>query len=927
MFFIRSGRSGSVFVKCIWTSRSYYSTSYCLHYRVHRPGNHRQSQAAGRAAATAMQSSAIKSTYWEENNGSSENIQGINGDNNNDNNRNNRNATISFFNSTDSLPISGPTSPQAYLYRLHHGRFDSLTSLLSMPYAAPPLRILTDVLREAMQLKLHLKNEGSENIQCTNGKESNETLEIFKRITKSLSDPLAVRVLLRKAVEMVQEVKEGVTEMGDELSEHEFQEKLYEIECFVEQLRQWKAPVALTNFSSNTISSLGDEDFRLMLEWNLPDVAMADMWRTVLELSSLTGNYTLAVESLDQLINLSELLERVAEKKKKKNKENELEEDEHQLLTFSLDTVVETVEEEARHTLIPVSAVDHIYAIQSCTSTRKFDIAYSLFQRYMQHAQNGIFPLSEQDITKALIALAGSCDNTAHFAQLQELLVESEAAAAVSVSVELYTALIDAVSRAVENPQRMSVALALYRRLRDIGLQPNANTYAALIACCATTREPTHAFAFYHEARQQCGVDNFTPAVYTNLLRAYATAGYGADARQTLEVLVEAGAPLTRRAFHAVLSCAPTVRDAEEVVRLMQTSYRITPTPQTYAYLIKTASVHPQGVSTALRIFDWHELTLKSLLESGNRNKQLSLEATVDDHAEKRTALSTSGMAVTLEEDLLRQYPVYGEAVETALLRLRVDPTMNPDLESYMRPLIRVAQLCMNTFTGMSPQAPTRIPKGSAIAVLAADVLANIEEWFIPFISYYSAVVIPYSSLAVLRRGSGKRIDTTFEKGPQQLLHDSNWRELASEQEVIVESRRRILMQFLKKYRDFIHLVSLQEELALSRDCDRYGIGVKKTFSRCAAFALNLARMDVVNGRKVYAEQDCNIVLVSANFDKCGKYVVDLKRELLPHQKDSNINFSGFKDGLQRVLYHNPRTSPHWRPPQVSVASLVDNGN
>ncbi|KEG15163.1 hypothetical protein DQ04_00161030 [Trypanosoma grayi] len=922
MVFFQRGRCFSVTPRFQQPSRSYHVSVWFRHRALHRPSDHRQSQAAGRvAAASAVGTGALPFASTTTTSSRTTDMQSR------------RTDTTTINSGEQQQPVAGPSCPQAYMYRMRTGRFDSLTALLSMPYAVAPLRILTDLLCEVMQLKVDLVTEGEGGSDAA--LERSDALETLERMTKSLSDPLAVSHLLAKAIETVREAVEAASAVGDHLSEREVQRELREVEHFIEQLRQWNAAA----LRSTTITCVTTRDARCqrLLSWRFPNTVMAEIWHALLELCSLTGAFAVAVESLNQLIDLSELVERAGERgcdselPDKDNQEREAEK-EIQQQTFTLDGVVESVEEEARDTFRPVAALDHIRAIESCVLTRKFDIAHSLYQRYMQHAESGAFPLVPGDIAAALVGLAHACDNVAHFAMLQELFVESEAAQIVPVSVELYTAIIDAVSRASEHPQRMAIALALYRRLRDGGLAPDVGTYAALIACCASTREPTHAFAFYQEARQQCGVDQFTPAVYTNLLLSYARAGYGADARQTLEVLVEAGAPLTRGAFHAVLSCAVTLREAEEVLQLMQAKYGIAPTPQTYAYLVRAAAARPAGVSTALHLFDWHELALRSLLEASNTATH-AVPDTIpfNAHSSRRTALGVGDTAAVLEEDILTRYPAYGEAVEGALLRLRVDPTLDPRLEQYMRPLLRIAQLRMNAFTGMAPQTPTRVPKRAAIAVLAADVLANIEEWFLPFVSHYSAVVIPYSSLVALRSGGGRRVDTTFEKGPHHLLNDSEWRETGSEHHIMVESRRRLLTKFLQKYRDVIHLVSIADELALSRDCDRYGIGVKKTFSRSAALALNLARMDIANGTKVYAEQNCDIVLVSTNFEKCGKYVVNLKRELLC-QDGSNISsrcgsssgFKGLADGLRRVWYHNPRTSPQWRPPQVSVVSLVD---
>ncbi|RNF25947.1 uncharacterized protein Tco025E_01793 [Trypanosoma conorhini] len=826
--------------------------------------------------------------------------------------------------------LAGPASPQAYMYRLRHGRFDDLATLLSTPYAAPPLRILTDVLREAMQLKLRLASgEGGDAGADDAGR--SDAWEALQRMTHALSDPLALRHVLSEAIHVTAEVKEAASAVGDQISERELQRVLCEIESFVDQLRQWNT--AMNTGFSVAATHAEDAKFSYLLGWDLPDVAMAEIWHALLELCSLTGAFDVAVESLNRLIELSELVERVEAKRNtravrwdgndadRNENDNEQVDEEHQPSGFTLDGVVEVVEEEVRHAFSPVLALDHIRAMRSCEHARNFDVAHTLFLRYMQHARGGVFPLTTGDITAALIALAHCCSNTAHFAMLQELFLESEADQVVAVSVELYTALIDAVSRANENPQCMSIALALYRRLRDGGLAPTADTYAALIACCAATKEPTQAFAFYHEARHCCGVERLCPAVYTNLLLAYARAGYAADARATLEVLVEAGAPLSRGAFHAVLSAALTLREAEDVLGLMETRYNIAPTPQTYAYLLQTASTRPNGASTVLQMFDWHELALKSLAKSSSLVKQRMPTAVLDGHS-SQVAISTSALATSLEGDLFLRYPAYAEAVEGALVRLRVDPAVDPRIEPYLRPLLRVAQLRMNDFTGMTPQVPTRIPKGAAIAVLAADVLANLDDWFLPFAAYYSAVVIPYSSLVALRNGGGRRVDGAFATGTQQLLADPQWREVGSEQQLMLESRRRVLLKFLETYRDVIHLVSLGEELALSCDCERYGVGVRKTFSRCAAFALNLARLDVANTTRLYAEQACNIVLVSASFDNCGKYVVGLKQEVRRGARDGD-GLRRLSDGMQRVWYHNPRTSPQWRPPQVSVASLI----
>ncbi|EAN86424.1 hypothetical protein C3747_2g617 [Trypanosoma cruzi] len=913
MSFVHLGRSGLIVLKFFQSHRSYHKTIGYRYRPSQRPGDHRQSRVAGRLVAETARVPLKSSSS-----------AGRGSDDNNSFAR----GTSTRDGHEGGYSVAGPSSPQAYLYRLRHGRFDDLIVLLSAPYAVSPLRILTDVLREVLQLRLRLTLGVCGGIE--DSADRVDAWESLQRMANALSDPLAVRSVLSGAIHAVKEATEAASEVGDRISERELQRELGDIESFCSQLRQWNAEMKKNlTFIAQTAD---DARYSHLLDWDLSNVVMAEIWHGLLELCSLTGAFYVAVESLNHLIELSERVECIDAKKKgdkalwhgrndKDKDEHEEAEEEHQQSAFTLDNVVEVVEDEVRKIFPPVLAIDHIRAMRSCELARNFDVAHTLFSRYIQHARSGVFPLTSKDIEAALIALARCCNNTAHFAMLQELFLESEANQVVGVSVELYTALIDAVSRANENPQCMAIALALYRRLRDGGLAPTADTYAGLMACCAAKKDPKQAFAFYHEARHQCGVNCLSPMVYTNLLLAYAQAGYGADARATLEVLVEAGAPLSRGAFHAVLSGDLTVREAEEVILLMQTKYNISATPQTYAYLHKAVIKRPNGSSTVLQMFDWHELALKSLLKVNDTVNHQMPNILVDGHS-GQAAISTSSIVTPLEKDLLARYPTYAEAVEGVLVRLRVDPTIDSRLKSYLRPLLRVAQLRMNSFTGMAPQVPTRVPKGAAIAVLAADVLANLEEWFMPFASYYSAVVIPYSSLVALRNGGGRRVDGTFEKGTQQLLNDPLWREIGSEQQHMLESRRRVLVKFLETYRDVIHLVSLEEELALSRDCDRYGIAARKTFARCAAFALNLARLDVANGTKVYAEQTCNIVLVSSSFDECGRYLVDLKREVLRGKKDSD-GLQGLAQGLQRLCYHNPRTSPQWRPPQVSVASLI----
>lgn len=679
----------------------------------------------------------------------------------------------------------------------------------------------------------------------------------------------------------------------------------------------------------------------------LPPATRAALLRGVLGLCEATGSRVTAVSALEELISLSQRAEVVTmmgetarhhhrsgeeEEKNEDGSPNERDDDENHDEVFSLDDVVSLVDAEMQSEFMPVTVRDHLAAVASCGRERDFDLAISLYRRLVQHAQAaGSFAVSVRDMSAALTALASCSRTSVHFAELQSLIIASEAAQTVPVSVPLYTALIDAVSRATDNPARMQVALALYRRLRDGQLTPTAATYATLMACCASTSEPTQAFAFYQEARHVCGVDALTPQVYTNLLLAYANAGYGADARRTLDVLVEAGAPLTRPAFHAVLAAAVTYREAAEVLALMTDRYRIAATPNSYGLLAQAAAKEPNGSSTILQLFDLHEGALESLLDisGGERsNTDNSDDASDAGGGEGAVAASSSPLAVDLERRLVLQFPHYARSIEHALLKLPIDPSMDPRLQKYMAPLARTAQLRMNDFIGgFAPQAPTRIPAGAdaCIAVLAADALANLDAFVEPFVGYYSAIVIPYSALAALQRGSGRRVPGMSVKGGRAGLHDAVWAEAGNERGALVEHRRRRLQKFLIKYREVVHLVSLEEELRWARDTRRYGIPVSDWMARSAAFAINLARRDVPGGTKLYADhKHTSIVLVSANYNKCGRYIVDLKRTYLSstvrkHQKSQWEQTAGLREGLQRVFYHNPRTRPAWTPPRLSI--------
>jgi hypothetical protein len=854
--------------------------------------------------------------------------------------------------------MSHPYSTRAYRARLQLGNFTSLRELTRAAYAPCPLSVLVDLLR--------LSAAHSPDGQRLSSPS-------YRSVHHALERALDVQWVLNTALAEARDTVLAAETVGDAVSHSALHELLQHIEVLAnateESARGTFVAATPLQLQGNSPTSLplqladqgtehdseaqprplqdhnavwdgpaqhsagddaGDES---PSPWVLPTATHATLLRGVLQLSAVAGAHLHALTALDELIALHERQQRASSRITSSSRAAEDNEEED---SFSMDDAVAVIDAAAQRHVAPLTAQDHLCAMHSCASERHRDFrtTLSLYHRFVQHVKAGRFAATAADFTDALVALAHSSRNTTDFTELRALIVASEAAATVPVSVPLYTALIDAASRAVEEPQRMSMALSLYRRLRDGALTPVADTYAALIACCASTREPTHAFAFYHEARQVCGVASFSPRVYTNLLLSYSTAGYGADARKTLDVLVEAGAPLTRASFHAVLASAVTVRDAREIMELMTERYHIAPTPQSYAYVVQAIARAPAGVSTALQLFDVHEETLRSLARisataaaSASRGVDNS-DAHSTDGEHGGFAVSASADGVALEPLLLEHYPAYVAALEHALMRLRIDPAQDPRLKAYLNPLVRVAQHRMNAFVGMPPQSPIKVPDKErlCIAVLAADVLANLEEWVMPFMSHYSVLVIPYSAVLSLQRGGGHRIEGAMAKGAAAGLHDPVWQETAggSEHDAVVEHRRRRLAAFLAEHRDVVHLVSLEDELRWSRETRRYGVGITDLFARAAVVALHLARGTDVDGdglsspnarSSVYARHaSTSIVLVSANYERCGKYVVALRQD-----QGRERGSAGLQAALRRVSYHNPRTNPNWIPPNLSI--------
>ncbi|KAG5481382.1 hypothetical protein LSCM4_07093 [Leishmania orientalis] len=832
-----------------------------------------------------------------------------------------------------------PYSVRAYRARLIRGTYASLRELTRSAYAPAPLKVLTDLLQLSVAHSCHHTELLSSSFFAAYSSAAASSLA-RSGAQSALSRARDVHHVLQTALTEAQDTVLAAQTVGDIQSHAALEELLAQLEVLanaVDACVRAPEPVALARSTDTAPVPVSPAS----PAWAMPVATQSALWHGLLRLAAVTGSRLHALAALGDLLSLQERQLRLASARhgsgQHQSGDNEKEGDVDEYGgSFSLDDAVALVDAAAQQYVEPVTAQDHLCAMQACAKEhdRDFATSLSLYRRFVQHAEAGRFAATAKDFTQALVALAHSSRTTTDFTELRALLGESEAAAVVPVSVPLYTALIDAASRAVEEPQRMAIALSMYRRLRDGGLMPTSDTYAALIACCASTREPTHAFAFYHEARQVCGVARFTPRMYTNLLLSYTTAGYGADARKTLDVLVEAGAPLSRASFHAVLAGAVTVREAQEVVELMTERYHIAPTPHTYAYVVKAVARSPAGVSTALQLFDLHEDAMRALAQMADAAERSPgrNDGGVAQIAGGQ-AMSSSADGVALEPILLKRYPLYVRALEQALMRLRVDLSMDSRLRPYLMPLIRIAQKRMNAFTGMPPQSPTHVPAKErlCIAVLAADVLANLDEWVLPLLPHYSVLVIPYSALVSLQSGGGRRVDGAMPKGAQAGRHDAVWQETAGgeESDAVVEHRRRRLARFLEQYKDVIHLVSLEEELRWSRETRRYGVGVTDLFARAAVTALHLARQDSPSsGGSVYAQYpNASVVLVSATYGRCGKYVVALKQARADLTKGSGAaavrpaeSVPALSAALRRVSYHNPRTNPNWAPPTLTIA-------
>lgn len=395
----------------------------------------------------------------------------------------------------------------------------------------------------------------------------------------------------------------------------------------------------------------------------------------------------------------------------------------------------------------------------------------------------------------------------------------------------------------------MAFALGLYRCLRDHELDLKPETYAALVSVCAAAGDATQAFAFYKEAIAVCGAAALPSELYAHFLRAYVASGYVQDALTTLDVLGEAGAPLTRQCFHEVLAATDLPPStAEKLVERMEAQFAIAPSVKTYALLVAAHGRAPpsplsSGVSTVLSLFD--------------------IDCKV---AQLVSGFNGSGIDSSVKGSL-KYDSEYAQAVQKALLRTHF--AITPQTEPYVRPLLQVAQHEMNEYLQTPPQSPTSLPARSrtVAAVLSPEVVAQWGTLMGPiFSTHFSSIVLPFSTVVAFRETNGDSIRSNDGQS---------------------------LRGWLGKYSELIHIMSLEEELAMSADWRRYGFSVRNLRLRPLGIAANLARG--IGRTRVYKENEARVVLVCAD-KKVAKHF---------RERQHLLHFRG-------ISVFNPQQAPDW---------------
>ena len=188
----------------------------------------------------------------------------------------------------------------------------------------------------------------------------------------------------------------------------------------------------------------------------------------------------------------------------------------------------------------------------------------------------------------------------------------------VGVSTELYTAIIRACSRSKDEPNRLDIALSLFRALKDHDLAPSVDTYTAMMLTAASVGQPTRAFALYHECKQTFGqLHGFPPDFFAALLLSYVSAGHKQDAWLTWSVLEEAGVSPNRTLLHAVLAAAPDADAGLDLIRraTADTRFGISATPATFAFVVQLVvdAKFVKGVYRILALYDVFSLVLRTL--------------------------------------------------------------------------------------------------------------------------------------------------------------------------------------------------------------------------------------------------------------------------------------------------------------------------
>jgi hypothetical protein len=717
-------------------------------------------------------------------------------------------------------------APVVYHRRLREGNFHNVSELLSAPYAPHPLKVLEDVL----------------------------SMPSLRRTDGASSEPLVVSVLhVRHVYTRVLRDASQCLEECRLLEDRQSQRRMRDV---MEKAR------TMQEFIESSVSKW-EEDGRFDAHCNGGDALLALM----AEQLKLTSQLGMVEGSVFNLQTVKRIQANAA------NSRVVVEDPE----ALDLADVVALETSRASNTVSRPSFTDDVAAMRSCVPSRNFDVALALFRQLTTGAVSNESRVSAALLSDAVSVLATTVRNTDDFQLLRKVLVDSDISA-IPVSVELYSALIESSSRALKDPERLTFSLSLYRRLRDARLMPKPETYAALMAVTSSFADPSQTFAFYREALVVAGNDTstFPPAIFTRLIEGYSNAKLYDDARKTLEVLIEASAPINRAAFHAVLSVAPTSREAKEILSLMEAGVNgvaVEPTPTTYALLLRATSASTRGVTSVLEAFDIHKAC--------------------------RTVIDSPDGLLAVNE------PSYARALEDVCLGVAIDPSQDTRIVKYLAPLTSFVQKETSDYLGFPPQQPTVVPLGSTVLVLAADVLANVEEYVLPSAEYFSSLVIPYSAVALFRKASAKRSDF----GASQDIVNPHSREEASSE--LLEARKMQLRRFLEKYHSVTHIMSLDEEVACSGDVARYGIpltGDIALMCRSAAIALNLSRG--LSTTKVYHDQKCRVVLATTKFKQCGRFVRD-------HEKVFKSSH-----GVDVALW-DPKFEPHWKSQGVLSAERI----